>query len=339
MTLSVDAATTNSACSLSGDTVNYVHAGSCVIDANQAGDADTAAAPQVQQTIAVGKVSQTITFPALAGGSLNGSARPAPTATSGLPVTLSVDAATTNGACSLSGDIVTYLHAGSCVIDANQAGNADTAAAPQVQQTIAVGKVSSAVALGLSVAKVTFGHEQVEHLRVTVSPTSSGTTPTGTVTISASGTTLCVTSLGSGEGSCTLSAKKLHAGRYRIVASYGGSADFYGSTSAEKILTVAKATTRTGLRLSVARVTFRHEQVEHFMVSVSPTYSGTTPTGRVTISAYGTRLCVTWLRSGKGSCTLPAKKLHAGGYRIVASYGGSADFSGSSSVKRTLTVV
>ena len=36
-------------------------------------------------------------------------------------------------------DAVTYLAAGSCVVDANQAGDAKYAAAPQVQRTIAVG--------------------------------------------------------------------------------------------------------------------------------------------------------------------------------------------------------
>jgi hypothetical protein len=33
---------------------------------------------------------------------------------------------------------VTYLAAGSCVVDANQAGNAKYAAAPEVQRTIKV---------------------------------------------------------------------------------------------------------------------------------------------------------------------------------------------------------
>ena len=36
-----------------GATVNYTGAGSCVIDANEAGSADYLAAPQVQQTIQV----------------------------------------------------------------------------------------------------------------------------------------------------------------------------------------------------------------------------------------------------------------------------------------------
>jgi hypothetical protein len=34
-------------------------------------------------------------------------------------VTLSVDGATTNGACSLSGNTVDYLAVGSCVLDGN----------------------------------------------------------------------------------------------------------------------------------------------------------------------------------------------------------------------------
>jgi hypothetical protein len=45
------------------------------------------------------------------------------------------------GVCSVSGadgTTVSYLAAGSCVIDANQAGNANYEAAPQVPQTIAV---------------------------------------------------------------------------------------------------------------------------------------------------------------------------------------------------------
>ncbi len=136
--LTVDASTTNDACSLSGDTVNYLHAGSCVLDANQAGNADYGAAPQVQRTITVGPGTQSITFTAPSSGIVTGSYLLAPTASSGLTVALTVDASTTNSACSLSGDTVNYLNAGSCVIDANQAGDADYSAAPQVQQTITV---------------------------------------------------------------------------------------------------------------------------------------------------------------------------------------------------------
>ncbi len=140
--LSLDASTTNDACTLlDGDTVVYQQAGSCVLDANQAGNADFAAAPQVQQTItiSIGNAAQTITFTAPLQGTVNSSAVLAPSASSGLAVALSVDRSTTNDACTLDGDTVMYQHAGSCVLDANQAGNVDFAAAPQVQQTINIG--------------------------------------------------------------------------------------------------------------------------------------------------------------------------------------------------------
>jgi hypothetical protein len=59
---------------------------------------------------------------------------------SGKPVTFSIDPASTVGACSISGAKVSLTGAGSCVIDANQVGNATYSAAPQVQQTLTITK-------------------------------------------------------------------------------------------------------------------------------------------------------------------------------------------------------
>ena len=53
---------TTSACTMSGSTVSFVGVGTCVVDANQAGNADYLAAPQAQQTISVGRAPQAITF-------------------------------------------------------------------------------------------------------------------------------------------------------------------------------------------------------------------------------------------------------------------------------------
>ena len=53
---------TMSACTVSGSTVSFIGVGPCVIDADQAGNADYLMATQVQQTIAVGKASQSISF-------------------------------------------------------------------------------------------------------------------------------------------------------------------------------------------------------------------------------------------------------------------------------------
>lgn len=58
---------------------------------------------------------------------------------SGEPVLFSIDASSGAGVCSISGSTVSFLSvAGICVVNANQAGNAQYAAAPQAQQTITV---------------------------------------------------------------------------------------------------------------------------------------------------------------------------------------------------------
>ena len=48
---------------MSGSTVTFTSGtGTCVVDANQAGDTNYNAAPQTSQTITLGKASQAITF-------------------------------------------------------------------------------------------------------------------------------------------------------------------------------------------------------------------------------------------------------------------------------------
>jgi hypothetical protein len=131
------------ACSLSGLTVTFRQAGTCVIDANEAGNDKYLAAPQAQQTATVGSlITQTITFPNPGPGVVGQNATL--TATGGAsvnPVVFSVDASSGAGVCSVSGtngSTVSYLAAGSCVIDANQAGGGQYLAASQVQQTVTV---------------------------------------------------------------------------------------------------------------------------------------------------------------------------------------------------------
>ena len=63
---------------------------------------------------------------------------PTATATSGLPVTFSIDSFSTAGACSISGGVVTFTGSGTCTVDADQPGNGSWQAAPQVQQIITV---------------------------------------------------------------------------------------------------------------------------------------------------------------------------------------------------------
>ena len=105
---------------------------------------------------------------------------------------------------------------------------------------VTVPKATTTTNFGLTAARLTYGHEQVDHLSVTVLSRYTGSRPTGTVTVNESTMTLCTIKLSSGRGSCTLSGNKLAVGSYSLVAAYSGSSVFLGSVSAKESLTVVK---------------------------------------------------------------------------------------------------
>jgi hypothetical protein len=191
--------------------------------------------------------------------------------------------------------------------------------------------------LTLSASGVIYGDEQGEMISVTVSAGSAGT-PGGTVTIRSGTASVCVITLASGTGNCSLTARKLGAGTRQLVATYGGGIGFGGSASATEALTVAKAASTTSMALSAAKVSYGHEKKEHLTVTVSPQYGGT-PAGTVTVKAGNITVCTITLVSGKGNCTLSAKKLSKGTRHLAATYDGNTDFTSSTSATRTLKVV
>jgi outer membrane autotransporter protein len=134
--------TTTGVCTVSGtngSTVTGVSAGTCTIAANQAGNASYAAATQVTQNISIsaGITSQTITFGTAPTIAVGGTGTVSATGgASGNPV---IFTSTTTGVCTVSGtngSTVTVVSAGTCIIAANQAGNTNYSAAPQVTQNI-----------------------------------------------------------------------------------------------------------------------------------------------------------------------------------------------------------
>lgn len=85
------------------------------------------------------KAPQTITFAQPASPAFYGtSAALDATASSGLPVTFSADAASTPGTCTIAHSTVTYTGVGTCVIDAEQEGNTAFLAAQPVRRTVTV---------------------------------------------------------------------------------------------------------------------------------------------------------------------------------------------------------
>ena len=129
---------TTPVCTVSGSMVTLVSAGTCTIQASQAGNANYAAAPNVSQSFAVTNAlqSQTITFGVLSNQTLG--AAPftvSATASSGLPVSF---VSLTTAVCTASGTTVTLVTTGTCTIRASQAGNAAYAVAPNVDQSFSV---------------------------------------------------------------------------------------------------------------------------------------------------------------------------------------------------------
>jgi hypothetical protein len=197
----------------------------------------------------------------------------------------------------------------------------------------------STVVLGLSKTKLTYGNEQSEKISVTVTPTSSALTPTGTVKITNSATTLCTITLAAAKGSCLLSATALAAGADNLEAIYNGNSLFVISYSPQTSLLINEATSKTTLKLSATTVTYAKEKVEKLSVSVNPQYKGT-PGGTVAVRDSTVTLCVVTLAKGKGSCALSAKQLKPGHYSLVATYAASpTNFKDSASKKGATLVI
>jgi hypothetical protein len=115
--------------------ITYPGSGTCTIVASQAGDADWLAAPDVELSFTVAPAPQSIawTTEPPADAVVGDTYVPAATATSGLAVEITVDPSAA-GVCTIADGLVSLVGAGTCVLDADQAGDANHLAAPRVQQ-------------------------------------------------------------------------------------------------------------------------------------------------------------------------------------------------------------
>ena len=131
--------TVSGTCTLSrSSTVVMAGAGTCTVYANQSGSSSYLAAPQVQQTFSIARGADDH----LPGrrGNHDKDDPPFPlsaTSTSGLAVIYTIDPSSA-AICSMSGNTVTPLDRGDCIVHANQAGDANYLAASQVTQVIMI---------------------------------------------------------------------------------------------------------------------------------------------------------------------------------------------------------
>src|ERR1019366_6942024 len=174
------ASTTPAVCTVSSVTVTMVAAGTCTIQATQAGNANYTAAPPVDQSFQVTLESQTITFGALSNQFL-GSAPFTLSASASSSLAVSF-ASTTSAVCTVSGATVTTVAVGTCTIQATQARNANYAAAAPVNQSFQVNPADFTVSSNPTTATVAAG--QSGTFTLTVTPQGSFT---NTISFSCSG--------------------------------------------------------------------------------------------------------------------------------------------------------
>ncbi|MBK8675674.1 MAG: fibronectin type III domain-containing protein [Cellvibrionales bacterium] len=190
LTVAFTSSTTGVCTITSPGVLTFVATGTCTINANQAGDSTYLPAPQVTRSFTVNPANQTITFANPGAQNFGGSPTLSGSSTSGLTVTFS---SSTTGVCTItSGGALTFVTAGSCTIDADQAGNATTNAAMTVSRTFTVNAI---VPGAPTIGTATAGDTQAD-VAFTVPVSNGGATITGyTVTSNPGGFT------GTGGGS------------------------------------------------------------------------------------------------------------------------------------------
>jgi sugar lactone lactonase YvrE len=202
--------------SVAGSTLTLTGAGTVVVAANQAGNANYAAAAQVTQSVVVNPgalTPQAITFTAPASPVTFGVAPITLNATggaSGNPVVFSV----LSGPGSIAGSLLTITGAGTVVVAANQAGNATYSAAPQVTGTVVVNQASQAITFSPPPSPVTY---PVSPITLSATGGSSGNPVTFSMVSgpgSISGSTLSI----SGVGTVVVAANQAGNANYAAAA-------------------------------------------------------------------------------------------------------------------------
>ena len=203
---------------VAGSVVSFTGTGNVTVRATQVGNANYAAAATVDRTFAVNAAGQTITFPAQSSQTYGGSTLTLnATASSGLAVTYSVY----SGPATVGGSVVTFTGAGTVVIRAAQAGNANYNAAANVDGSIAVNKAGQTVTFAQPAAQ-TYG------TALTLAATAS----------SGLGVTYSIVS-----GPGTLAGNVLNFaadGSVVVRASQAGNANYNAASDIDRTVTVAK---------------------------------------------------------------------------------------------------
>ncbi len=186
VTFTIDG-TASAVCSISGSSVSFIGAGSCVIDANQQGDNNYNAASQAQQSFTVGKGTQATLTVSATPSSISYNATSALSTSGGSgsgAVNYSVTAGQAN--CSVTGSTLTGTNVGDCTVTATKLAdnNYNTATAAVNLSVAPILSVSGPNPMGSGTITATVstspsGCGFTQSQFTTVPPTAAATAPAG----------------------------------------------------------------------------------------------------------------------------------------------------------------
>ncbi|MGA8364858.1 MAG: hypothetical protein WB709_10095, partial [Solirubrobacteraceae bacterium] len=308
------ASKTTSVCTTSGslgETVTTVAAGTCTIEATQAGNTEWNPAPTVERSFTIAKGNQAIAFAKPADKSFaEGSTMLTATASSSLTVGFE---STTTSVCTTSGtngETVTFLTTGTCTIKATQAGNSNWNAAPTVEQSFAIGKGTQTIAFTAPAEK------RLDQSPITISATATSGL---TVNFESKTTSVCTTSGTNGE-----TVTFLTTGACTIKATQAGNSSWSAAPAVEQSFTIAKGN---------QTITFAKPADKSFGEGTTTLTASASSGLSVSFSSKTTSVCTTSGPSGEKITFLAA-----GTCTIEAAQAGNSNWNAAPTVEQSFTV-
>jgi hypothetical protein len=294
---------TTSVCTVSGATVTIVGAGTCTIDADQAGNGSYSAAPQAHANVVVAPATLTVT--AVDKVITYGSPDPSFTFTyGGLVGSDGAGVIDTPPTCTVSGPHASVV--GSPYTIACSGGVDDDYTFSYVNGALTVAPATQAALSVVVGSQATYG--------TTSTLSATGGTGSGAVTFSAGASTACsvagtTLSITSGTGTCAVTATKAADANHSPISSVAS-------------VTVARAAPTISLTASVG--TYEANVPVTFTASVQAVAAGATPTGVVTFRVTGLPDTAMALAAGGAADTLTFATV--GPKAVIADFAGDANY-------------
>ena len=308
---------TASVCTVSGTIATFVTAGTCTIQASQAGNGTWAAAAPVSRSFAVNGEPQTIAFNTPGTQTVGTPLTLSATATSGLPVSFTSQTASV---CTVSGTTATgftasFVTAGTCTIQATQAGNSTWAAATPVSRSFTV----NAAPLRPQTITFTAPGTQAVGTPLTLSATASSGLPVSFASQTAS---ICTVS---GSTATVFIANFVTSGTCTVQATQAGNSVWASATPVSQSFTVNPGP-------QTITFTAPGPQTVGTPLPLSATASSGLP---VSFASQTTSVCTV---SGTPATSFVATFVTAGTCTIQASQAGNGTWAAATPVSRSFTV-